>query len=184
MVEDLTVRDVMTHEYVGVSESDTVRDAAELMLDESESIIAVLRGSEPVGMVRERELLAALLTDQDPTDTRIDAVMQRPPRALESAQTIGEAAIVLADADTAHVFVSEAGELVGVLSENDLITAVTSMLATERSVPEETPRAAEQLIETGGGSMTTQSVCEECGTLKADLEHVNGQLICSDCRTI
>lgn len=183
MVDDLTVRDVMTRDFVGVSESDTVRDAAELMLDEGESVIAVLRGSEPVGMVRERQLLAAILGDRDPDDTRVDAVMQRPPRGLRSDQTIAHAAAILAEADTDHLFVSDGDGLLGVISENDLITAVTSLLTTEASpVPDGAP--AQRRSSDADISMSSQSVCEVCGTLKTDLENVNGQLVCSDCHSI
>lgn len=185
MVDDLTVRDVMTRDYVGVSESDTVTEAAELMLGEGESVIAVVRGSEPIGMVMERQLIEALLHEKDPSKTRIDAVMHRPPRSIQPDVSLAEAAAILADADTDHVFVSAGDGVLGVLSENDLITAVTSILTTEPG--ESYDQAFDVGMTTepqGSDTMSAQSVCEVCGTLKASLENVNGQLVCGDCRSV
>ncbi len=182
MVDDLAVREVMTRDYVGASESDTVRDAAQLMLDEDQTAIVVLRGSDPVGMVLERQLLAALLNGNDPDETRIDALVKTRPTVLDPDTGIAQAASVLADATTDHVFVGHDEELLGVLSENDLITAVTSMLTTESS-----DRFGEPTDAQPGEDDTmdaSQSVCENCGTLKTDLELVNGQLVCTDCRAV
>lgn len=187
MVEDLAVREVMTREYVGVSESDTVRDAAQLMLDEEQSAIAVLRGSDPVGLVLESQLLITLLNGNDPDEMRIDAVMSGPPTVLSPDTGIAEAAAVLADAKTDHVFVGHNNELLGVLSENDLITAVTSVLTTESSdrYDEQREGAQDVTASTDREPMaTSQSVCESCGIFKPDLELVNGQLLCTDCRAV
>ena len=187
MVEDLAIREVMTRDYVGASESDTVRDAAQLMLDEHQAAIAVLRGTDPVGVVLERQVLGVLLDGGDPDETSLDTIMQRPPSVLPPDTGIAEAAGVLADAQTDHVFVGHDDELIGVLSENDLITAVTSLLTTESSIPFDESEAATQRMESGGGTNTmetSQSVCESCGIFKPDLELVNGQLLCVDCRSV
>ena len=185
MVDDLIVRDVMTREYVGVSESDSVGDAAALMLDEGESVIAVLRGQEPVGMASARDLLRAYVTDRDPDTDRMDTIMERPPQLVRPDQRLADAAAILADADVAHVFVSDGSDLLGVLSETDIVTAVTSLLATLDETPTD-ERFPEQRVdaELAESSMSTQSVCELCGSLNADLEEVNGQLICSNCRSM
>ena len=184
MVDELIVRDVMTREFVGVSESDTVGDAAALMLEEGESVIAVLRGSEPVGVANARTLLYAMVNRQDPETTTIGTVMQQPPQSLRPDETLADAAAILADAETDHLFVSAGDELLGVLSENDVVTAVTSLLVTDSQSEGEPFRTAAVVPEGGDESMTTQSVCEVCGSLKADLEDVNGQLVCPDCRAM
>ncbi len=184
MVDDLTVRDVMTREYVGVSESDTVADVARLLVEEGEAAAAVLHGQEPVGSVMARQLLGALLDDEDPATRRIDSIMTRPPQDVHPDESLAHAAAILADAETDHVFVTGGNGLLGVLSENDLITAVTSILTTEPG------QALDDDYDAGMGGtdepepMSSQSVCEVCGTLKTDLENINGQLVCDDCRAV
>lgn len=185
MFEDLTVRDVMTHDYVGVSESDTVEEIGRLMIEEGESAVAVVRGAEPIGTVMPRTMISACIGGADPSEKPIGDVMERPPRSVEPDLSLAQAAAILADVDTDHLFVSAGDEILGVLSENDLVTAMTSMLTTE---PGETfdddygiaiSAEAEQI-----GEMSAQSVCEVCGTLKTDLENINGQLVCDDCRSV
>lgn len=183
MVDDLAIREVMTREFVGVNEGDTLRDAAELMLEEDQGAVAVLRGSKPVGMVLERQVLGALLDGLNADDTTIDQIMQRPPSTLPPETGIAEAAAVLADATTDHVFVGRNGDLMGILSENDLITAVTAMLTTDRDEEFDDYAGEQEVSDDAHSEMSSsQSVCEICGTLKADLAAVDGQLVCSDCR--
>lgn len=187
MVEDLAVREVMTREFVGASESDTIRDAAELMLGEDQAAVVVLRGSEPVGMILERQLLSAVLNGHDPDKTRVGTIMGRPPTVLSPETGIAEAAAVLADAKTDHVFIGHGENLIGVLSENDLITAVTSLLTTEfadrfdERIESPQPRTEP---EERSEMPSSQSVCENCGSLKYDLEPVDGKLVCADCRDV
>ncbi len=184
MVEDLAVRDVMTREYVGVSESDTVEEVARLMIDEEETAVVVLRGQEPVGFVMARQMLSAVLGSEDVSGLTIDEIMTRPPAAVRPAESLSHAAAILADAQTDHVFVTEGNELLGVFSENDLITAVTSILTTEPGEALDDDYDAGIVDADAAEAMSTQSVCEVCGTLKTDLENINGQLVCDDCRAV
>lgn len=185
MVEDLTVRDVMTHDFLGVSESDSVAEVAQLMVEEGASAVAIIRGSEPIGVVMAGRMIDALLQTETPEHVSIDAIMHRPPRSIRPDLSLAEAAAILADADTDHVFVTTGDEILGVLSENDLITAVTSMLTTESDTPLDDDYDAAVGSESEGlGTMSSQSVCEVCGTLKTNLENINGQLVCDDCRAV
>ena len=61
MEPDATVREVMNREYLGVSESDTVGETASMMLDDGAEVVVVVRGSEPVGIMTERDALAAVV---------------------------------------------------------------------------------------------------------------------------
>ncbi|MFC7195331.1 CBS domain-containing protein [Halosimplex aquaticum] len=61
MERDVSVQEVMDREFVGVSESDGLRETAELMLAEEADSAVVLHGSEPVGVVTERDALEAFV---------------------------------------------------------------------------------------------------------------------------
>ena len=58
MSASITVRDVMTREFVGVSEGDEVVSTARLLLEEGAECAVAMRGREPVGLLTERDLLA------------------------------------------------------------------------------------------------------------------------------
>lgn len=192
MVEDLTVRDVMTHEYIGASGSDTVRDVAEVLLENEDQVAAVVEGAKPIGMVTKSSLLRAVLDGGSPEETTIETVLKSPPPFIHPDESITDAAMLLANAETSHLFVGDSDELLGVLSENDVITAVTSMLThdVDASPTNDLNQYETQITrspddsDADPGEVASQSVCEICGTLKSDLETVNGQLVCSDCQDI
>ena len=77
MRNGITVRDVMNREFVGVSESDTLDDAAELMQTEPAEAVLVLRGADPIASLSSATALAALL-DGDPHDQPVGELMAPP----------------------------------------------------------------------------------------------------------
>lgn len=185
MVEDLTVRDAMTTAYAGVSESDTVGDVIDMTLEEGVSEVVVLRGSEAVGTVTERDLLRAATTGSIPTEAGISSVMSGRGPSIDAETPLSEAASELSTADRRQLLVREGERIVGVLTSQDVITATASLLsAPEReadlSVGPGTDAESEATAE--NPEYTTQSVCEVCGSLMPNLASVNGQAVCGDCR--
>jgi len=81
MRTDTTARDVMHREFLGVSESDPLRDAAALLVDEGTNCLVVLRGGEPVGRLSWRDALGALLDAGagDEHDLTVESVIMGPP---------------------------------------------------------------------------------------------------------
>jgi CBS domain-containing protein len=209
MEGEVTVRDVMTREYVGVSESDTVLGAVRLMNEEGTGCVVVLRGSEPVGIMTESDVLALVADERDPAETRVSAVMSEPVVSVDAERELSDAAGTMSREDIRRLLVTNGEEVVGVLSERDVISASAS-LSSVPSVRSESPREI-----TGGGPLTDdrmggdpmtddrasdstevvgengdrgqysdRSICETCGTFSRELTNVNGQLICADCREV
>lgn len=180
MVESLTVRDAMTTAYVGVSESDTVGDVIDVMIEDGVSGVVVLRGPEAVGTVTERDLLRTATTGTIPTDAGISSVMSDPGPSVEADMPLSEAASSLSTEDRRQLLVRNGEGLVGVLTSQDVITAAASLLSSPEREPERFPTPeAETGVE---NTEYTQSVCEVCGSFMPGLESVNGQVVCADCR--
>ncbi len=196
----MTVRDVMTREFVGVSESDTVLGAVKLMDEEDAGYVVVLRGSQPVGIVTESDVLELVADERDPADVAVSAVMSDPVVSVDVDRALSDAAATMSREDIRRVAATSEGELVGVLSERDLIAASAS-LSGARTAREEAPDDV-AFSNAGGTSMgagsaggdardeadryeyADRSICETCGTLSRELANVNGQLICADCRGV
>ena len=197
---DVPVREVVDGEYVGVSESDTVRQTAELLLSDGVGCVVVLRGSEPVGLVTWSDVLGAFVGGEP--DARVSETMRPAVPTVSPDATLGEAADELAALDTGHLVVTAGSEPLGVLTEHDLVAA--SPFAPGPDL-EARPRAAvgrsddpeveygdeadefDAEFEGNGGSdrpFEDQSICEGCGSLARDLSTFNGQLLCADCRDI
>lgn len=192
MERDMSVQEVMDREYVGVSESDDLRETAELMLSEEAESVVVLRGSDPVGVVTERDALKAIVRADEGSPDVKDAMTEAIPK-VEPEVTIGEAADEMSARATRRVLVSDGSEPLGVLSEHDLMSA--SPFAQTANGPTTDTRDQPVAGVTAGrgeaenqsgaeGRFADQSLCEACGSLSRDLSPFNGQLLCPDCRDI
>jgi len=201
---DVPVREVMDGEYVGVSESDTVRETAKLLLSEGVDSVVVLRGSEPVGLVTRGDALSAFVSGEG--DANVGETMQSTIPTVSPRATLGEAADQLASVDTGHLVVSDGDQPVGLLTEGDLVAASPFAPGRDAADPvaatvgrsddpdveygeEMTDQYDEDDEEFGGGrpperQYEDQSICEGCGSLARDLTTFNGQLLCTDCRDI
>ncbi len=207
MEGEVTVRDVMTREYVGVSESDTVLGAVRLMNDEGTGCVVVLRGSEPVGIMTESDVLALVADEGDPAETQVSAVMSEPVVSVDAERELSDAAGTMSREDIRRLLVTNDDELVGLLSERDVISASAALsgvpsvrgdstrevtggaMADDRMggdpmTGDRASNPAEVVGENGDHEYSDRSICETCGSLSRELTNVNGQLICADCREV
>jgi len=193
MNSDVTVRDVANREFVGVSESDDLLGTVELLVEEESDTALVMQGSEPVGVLTDRDILGLLATEGGIEGAVVGDAMQPTVPTIESQATIEEAADRMSAEVTRRLVVTDTGETLGTLTEHDLLA--TRPLASagpetgqahpvgeaETALAAETGTGVES--DTGDG-FEEQSICEGCGTLTGDLVAFNGQLLCSDCRDI
>ena len=204
MESELSVRDVLTNDYVGVSESDSVRGAVELMREERASCVLVVRGSEPVGIMTEWDVLGVVADDDDPTETTVGDVMTAPVISFDPTRSLTDAANTMARENIRNVVVEDDDGVLGLVTQRDVIAAAGSFQATmtptrssdptlEGNPPNDdrAPQSATSgeepesgVLPNGGDEYTTQGVCETCGSLADALWESNGQLVCADCRTV
>ncbi|EMA47302.1 signal transduction protein with CBS domains, partial [Halococcus saccharolyticus DSM 5350] len=95
MSSAVTVREVMTREFVGVSEGDAVVETVELLLDEGAECAIVLRGRDPVGMLSERDALSLVTSDTDPATATVSDVMSDGVIQIPSDESLAAAAGVM-----------------------------------------------------------------------------------------
>ncbi|RQH03068.1 CBS domain-containing protein [Natrarchaeobius oligotrophus] len=204
MESELSVRDVLTTEYVGVSESDTVLGVVQLMREERASCVLVVRGSDPVGIVTEWDVLGVVADEAEPAETIVGDVMTTPVISLPPDRSLADAATTMGRENIRNVVVEDDEEVLGLVTQRDVITAAGSFQATatppraspgaetiERSPGDDEPIAQsvsettdDRALPNGGDEFSTQGVCEACGSLADSLWDANGQLVCSDCRTV
>ena len=181
MDDPVTARDVMNRSYVGVNEADSVAGAAVLMRDEGVDAAVVLRGNQPVGMLSANDIVDLVAGGDDPAEATVDDAMNDRVIAIEGERPLADAVTTLTDSDTRSALVMENGDIAGLLSEHDIVTA-QSMLPTGSN--ESTTIPAEPGAELEAESLAGQGVCEICGSLARDLADVNGQVVCPACRTV
>ena len=180
MERDVSIRDVTAREFVGVSESDSVRSTVRLMYEEDVGSVLVMRGSTPVGIMTERDVLEMVAEGDDPESTLVSELMSQPVITMGASRPL---------ADAAETMSRE--EIVGVLTERDVIEAASTLQASrslETEMNLEGVATAASAVETEADlpedEYGTQGVCELCGALADSLHDSNGQLVCSDCRQV
>ncbi|GAB3664133.1 CBS domain-containing protein [Halopiger thermotolerans] len=205
MESELSVTDVLTTDYVGVSESDTVLGAVQLMRDERASCVLVVRGADAVGIMTEWDLLDLVADEREPADLTVGDVMTTPVISVAPDRSLTDAASLMTRENIRNVVVEDETGVRGVVTQRDVIAAASSFQATvaprsssnnsvRGSEPGQrsdnlTPQSAaaeadERALANGGDEYTTQGVCEACGSLADSLRESNGQLVCPDCRTV
>ena len=192
METELSVRDVLTKDYVGVSESDTVHGAVSLMRSDRLGCVLVMRGSELLGIVTEWDVLGLIEDGGDPTTTTVGDLMSAPVITIGPNYSLSDAADTMTHEGIRNLVVTADDEIVGILTQRDVIAAAGSFRATTRTEsyantagePSGTEDVSEEILTNGGDEYSTQGVCEACGSLADSLWESNGQLVCTDCRSI
>ncbi len=162
------MRDAMTRTYVGVTEGDTLAGTAALLVEEDATCAVVLRGREPVGVVGQGDVLAAYVrgdaeraTVSDVMNTDVETV---PP------DTSVVAASNRFSGSVHRLLVTDGDELLGVLTERDILTVPQGSGSFDDEMRTSTPNYGEQ------------GICEGCGTLTRSLAVADGLALCADCR--
>lgn len=180
----LPVRDLLSRDYVGVSESDAVLGAAELMRNAGETAAVVLRGQDAAGVLTAEGILDHLLEGGDVESTPVSEVMNTDPPTVGPETTIGEATRHLVGTGVSHVLVANGAEVIGVLDARDLATAKQSEQGGSSPEPVQSATSAETRDTAVEDGYSNQSICEGCGSFSQNLLDVDGQLLCPDCRTV
>ncbi|ELZ53969.1 MULTISPECIES: CBS domain-containing protein [Halorubrum] len=133
MRTDTTVRDVMHREFLGVSESDSLSDAAALLVEEETNCVVVMRGGEAVGRLEARDALDALLdatggdaeadSEEGIGDHTVGDAMGPPLPTMspDDSLTAVEERLVADGVD--RVVAVDEGEAVGVVTDGDVLAA-------------------------------------------------------------
>jgi CBS domain-containing protein len=185
MDSHISVRDVLAREFVGASEGDTVPASSRLLLEEQADHLVVLRGTDPVGLVSIHDLLQQYVDDTTTdatTDTTTDVTLSDVMTMEYETIPLDAPLPVAIDRfveSSRPLLVLENDELVGLLTESDILT-----------VPQEGPYDDEARIDdTGSDSNDTtvpadQGICEDCGAFTRTLTVNDGRTLCADCRDV
>lgn len=204
MNAEITVREIMDREYVGVSESDGLIETVALLLEEQKETAVVLRGSEHVGFLTERDVLSLLVGDTDPEEATVADAMTEHVPTVSPEETAGSAADRLSTESARRLVVANGAEPLGVVTEEDLLagrrypterpeasgeaattaTGETAAAPTEVGTEALEQRSAETIEQAEDGGFQNQGICETCGSLTQNLSPFNGQLLCPECRDV
>jgi len=125
---ETTIRDIM-HSPLYIREGYSVRDAARLM-DEKErgSILSTDENGRVVGVLTERDILKRVVAQGlDPRDVLVKQVASSPITTIECSTSIDEVAKLMTEKHIRRLPVIEAGAIVGIVTDRDLIRAIPAI---------------------------------------------------------
>lgn len=108
-----------------VTSDQTVLDALKLMAEKNIGAVLVVDDGQLTGIFSERDYARkVILKDRSSGDTRIREVMTAQVITIEPEQRIEECMIIMSDRHIRHLPVVNNGELLGIISINDVVTAI------------------------------------------------------------
>lgn len=182
-MSDLPVREVMTRDFVGVSESDGLLDAVRTIRNADATGALVLRGDDAVGYLSAGDVLDYATTDGGLDGTVRQAMSDVPP-SLRPEASVDDAADRLTAADADHVVVANGEGVVGLVDARDLARVGPDPVAPPVGAGTTAQARPDDRVGERDDAYSRRSVCEVCGSLADTLSDVNGQLVCGDCRTV
>jgi len=122
------VSDVMTRATVTDSPADSLRSAASRMWGYQTGSLLVMSDGELRGILTERDVMKAVARGMDPETTPVSAIMTARVITVTPETDITAAARLMADRWIRHLPVIENEEVVGMLSQRDLVGVLVANL--------------------------------------------------------
>lgn len=108
-----------------VTSGQTVLDALRLMADKNIGAVLVVDDGELTGIFSERDYARkVILKNRHSDDTLIREVMTPDVITIEPDQRLDECMVIMSDRHIRHLPVVDKNELIGIISINDVVTAI------------------------------------------------------------
>jgi len=115
------VKDVMRKNVISIDSSMTVKDAAIMMTDTNVGCVVITRGNAPIGILTERDFVKRIVSEDRALSTPLADVMSFPLIAVDSGDTVWEAAEIMKRNKIHKAPVEEQGKLVGIITATDIV---------------------------------------------------------------
>jgi signal-transduction protein with cAMP-binding, CBS, and nucleotidyltransferase domain len=120
------VADIMSSPVTTIDGEVSVRDSSQTMIDKQIGSIIVTERDQPRGIVTERDLVERIVAPcRDPNQTKIKEIMSTPLITISKETGILDAMRKMRKKDISRLVVMDDGTLIGLISEKDVIRAVT-----------------------------------------------------------
>lgn len=117
----MQVFDVMTKASVTETPTESLTQAATRMWTQQTGSLIVMDGPRLVGIITERDVMKAVARGLDPTSTPINEIMTTGVITVSPATPLNEAARHMASRWIRHLPVVDAGRVIGMVSQRDLV---------------------------------------------------------------
>lgn len=175
-LEELPVEEVMDESPVFVDPETTVQEAAELLKKNRETGSLIVKDREEIkGIVTNCDIVEKYVVER--RGDKVRDVMTQDLVTVSPRREIEEAALIMVKRGVERLPVMEDEDLIGVISANDIIKVQPSLYL-------ELTEGLKLGEERFGEVSTNRDVgqCESCENYSENLEEIEGQMLCEECR--
>lgn len=177
MVIGIRVKNIMTKPVIKIEYNRVVRAAAKEMVKHRVGSIIVVKNKNPIGIITETDLNKKIVAPgKDPRKIKVLEVMSSPMVFSNPNDDIKTAVEKMEKYKIKRLPVVDKGKVVGIVTNTDIARASPEMidiLNFRLKMRTELPIIKES---------STSGLCEVCGGYSDDLEFINDQWVCANCR--
>jgi CBS domain-containing protein len=180
---DIPVSDVMSFPVVTATKDMSVYDIANIMKEKNIGAVVIVEGNEPVGIVTERDIVKRVVSKNlKPKDVLAEEVMSKKIVTISQNASITEAAKIMATHGVKRLPVVENGELVGIVTQSDIIKVSPDLLEIVAEYAALKPEEREVIsLDTDEFSEEyINGLCENCG-YQGRVRLYQGRYLCDEC---
>jgi len=123
------VKDVMTRHVRTIGEESTISEAAKVMARWKIGALVIVKGNKPTGMLTEGDVSRLVAKGLDPRTTPV-TIARRKLVKVPPDERIEVAAKTMADAGVKKLPVIEEGNLVGILTQTDIVNSSFALVTS------------------------------------------------------
>ncbi|MCX8172378.1 MAG: CBS domain-containing protein [Archaeoglobaceae archaeon] len=174
MPSNIPVKEIMTKDVCKASVDESIHVVAKRMVEYGVGSAVIMDGSKPIGIITEKDLIAKIVAkNKSPSSVKVKEIMSYPLITIRPNTSVREAANIMTKKGIRRLpVVNDAGELVGIVTDNDILSISLDLGELASLITEPSSGFAEE----GSGG-----ICEKCGKYVDSLYEVEGLNLCEDC---
>jgi len=180
---NIPVSEVMSFPVITATKDATVYDIANIMKEKNIGAVVIVEGNEPVGIVTERDIVKRVVSKNlKPKDVLAEEVMSKKIVTISQNASITEAAKIMATHGVKRLPVVENGELVGIITQSDIVKVSPELLeiVAEYASLKPVERSAISLDTDEFSEEYINGICENCG-YQGRVRLYQGRYLCEEC---
>jgi signal-transduction protein with cAMP-binding, CBS, and nucleotidyltransferase domain len=122
------------NELITIEGSSSISEASEKMLEHGIGSLIICEEEKPVGIITKSDLLIrVIVANRDPKTQKVKEIISSPLITIDSETSILDAMRQIKQKKIKRLIVEKNGELVGIISESDIIRAISISSLTQFS---------------------------------------------------
>lgn len=177
MTIGILVKNIMSKPAIQINHDKTVQDAAQVMVKHRVGSIIVVKDSNPIGIITETDINKKVVAPgKDPRKLKTKDIMSTPLVFSNPDEDILVTVEKMKKHKVKRIPVVERGKIVGIVADTDVARASPDMLDILDF------RLKMRSFKPSVEESVTSGICEVCGEHSVDLQFVDDQWVCENCR--